>query len=93
MLECAGRVDKIAGVDAHFLHYCRRGVGGGRVEMNVGDQWCLVTVGTQCGVYRGKVVGFTHSLGGESDNLASGVDYALGLGHRPLRVHRRGRSH
>ena len=81
MHKLAGRVDVVAGVDAHLLGIERGDVGYMRVEVDVGHERRLVAVGAYAGIDILEVLGFARALCGKTHQLSACLDDALGLGY------------
>ena len=86
LLEDTGRVDIVAGIDADLLSVQGGHVSDVGVEVNVGNERSLITVGTESGVDVLEVLCLATSLRGETNQLASSFDDALSLSHTCLRI-------
>ena len=86
LLERAGRIDVVAGIDAHLLAVLCGHVGHTGVEVNVGHERLRVAVVFQPGRDVAHVLSLARALRGETHQLAACVDDALGLSHRALRI-------
>ena len=86
MLEGTGWVDIIAGVYAHLLGIEGGHIGHAGVEVYVGHQRGVETVGTQGGVNVLQVFSLTCTLCGEAHQLSASAYNALGLFYAGLRV-------
>ena len=93
VLERAGRVHIVAGVDAHGLGIVRRHVGHVGIEVHVGNERGHYPLAAQGGVDGHEVFGFPAALGGQADVFPTGGDDALGLLDAGIGVHRRGVGH
>ena len=83
----------VAGVHPDLLHVFGRLHGGGRQEMDVGDDGDPDSPGEQLAADIFKVLRVLDGRGGDADDLAAGPDQAFGLGDRPRRVERAGGGH
>ena len=86
MFEGASRVDIVAGVYAHLLGIEGGHIGHAGVEVYVGHQRGVETIGTQGSVYVLKIFGLTCALCGEAHQLSASAYNALGLFYAGLRV-------
>ncbi|CRH71849.1 Uncharacterised protein [Chlamydia trachomatis] len=77
--ELAGRVDKVAGIDAHLVGHFGCLKSGLGVEMNVGNERHVATCFTQCSAYFAYALSLAHALGCESHIVASCLCNALAL--------------
>ena len=93
VLELAGRVHVVAGVDAHLLHHGRRHVGHGRVEVDVGHEGAVVARLAQGFADGAQGFGLAGALCGEPHVVGARVEYGAALRHGGFDVGRRRRRH
>ena len=92
--ELAGRIHVIARVDAHFLTIESCYISNVRIEVNIGNEWSLIAVGTNASIdvlhvlcLAGTLCGETHQFAASLDDFLCLADASLGIigiggGHR-----------
>ena len=94
MLELAGRVHIVAGIDAHFFDNAAGShIGHVRIEMHIGHQRMVISGFAERGLDVAKVLGLDGALRGETHIVATGIHDALALLHARLGVVGRSRGH
>ena len=93
VLERATWVDIVAGIDAHLLTILGSDIGGMGGEMDIGHERGGIAIGLQAGRDILHVFRLTGALSGETHQLATGIDDALGLCHTALGIIGIGGSH
>lgn len=91
--ECAPRVDEIAGIDSHLLHFSSRGVGGFGVEVYVGDEGGGEASLPELFADKAQAVGLDNALGGKTHIFTPGLDNACCLCGRGINVAGGGGGH
>ena len=86
VLEGAGGIHVVAGVDAYLLGIEGGHVGHVRIEVYVGHQRRQVAVATQGSIDVAEVLGFLHALCREPHVFSARIGYAFGLCHAGVRV-------
>ena len=84
--EFAGRINVIARINAYFLGVKCSNIGHIRVEMNVGNQWCLVAISTQLRIDMLQIFGFARALCGQTHQFSARFDNLFGLSDACFRV-------
>ena len=93
LLEGAGGIYIVTRIDTYLFGIQGRYLSHFRVEMHVGNQRGLVSLGTQGGVDVLQVFRLTHALCGESHVFTSRLDDTLGLLHACFGIHGDGVRH
>ena len=84
--KLAGRIDIVARVDAHLLAVERSHISHIRIEVNIGNERCLIAIGTDTGVDVLHILCLSGTLGSKAHQLATSLDDFLSLFHASLGV-------
>ena len=84
--ELAGRIHVVARIYAHFLTIESSHVGNVRIEVNIGNEWSLIAVGTDAGIDVLHILCLAGTLSGEAHQLAASLDDFLCLTDASLSI-------
>ena len=84
--ELAGRIHVVARIYAHFLTIESSHVGNVRIEMNIGNEWSLIAVGTDAGIDVLHILCLAGTLCGEAHQFATSLDDFLCLTDASLSI-------
>ena len=85
--ECAAGIDKIAGIDTHFVSDLGGGKSRAWIEVDISHQRNVNTLAMKQLSYTAYAFGFPDTLRGKADNMRPGIGDSTALGHRPLHIH------
>ena len=85
-LELAGRVNEVAGIDAHLVSDGGSGKCSLGVEMNVGNERHVAPRFAELGAYLANALSLAHTLRCEPDDFGTGSGKRLALSHACLDV-------
>ena len=84
--ELAGRIHIVARVYAHLLAVECSHVGNVRIEVNIGNEWSLIAVGTDAGIDVLHILCLAGTLCGEAHQFAASLDDFLCLTDASLSI-------